>query len=213
MSPRPTLAHIRRPQIIEAALQTMYERGFSETRIADIAERAGTSPATILYYFESKEKLLEEAMASSDRAFYQRVRDEIAELDGARAKLVAVIERCAAPADPLDDWTLWMELWLQVRHREQMREAYERLEHEGLAPLIAEVINEGQATGEFSAEAEVDDVATLLSALLDGLGVQVTLRHSTMREERMVRLCLSVASRELGCELAPSVPGARAATG
>ncbi|MGH2876188.1 MAG: TetR family transcriptional regulator C-terminal domain-containing protein [Solirubrobacteraceae bacterium] len=204
MSPRPTLAHIRRPQIIEAALQTMYERGFKETRIADIAERAGTSPATILYYFESKEKLLEEAMASSDRAFYQRLRNEIAELDSASARLVAVIEMCAAPSDPLDDWTLWMELWLQVRHREQMRDAYERLEHEGLAPLIADVIRDGQAGGEFSAEAEVDDVARILSALLDGLGVQVTLQHSAMSEQRMVRLCLSVASRELGCELAAS---------
>ncbi|MGH2930349.1 MAG: TetR/AcrR family transcriptional regulator, partial [Solirubrobacteraceae bacterium] len=182
----------------------IYERSFSETRIGDIAERAGTSAPTILYYFESKEKLLEEAMASSDRAFYQRLRDEIADLDSASARLAAVIEMCAAPSDPLDDWTLWMELWLQVRHREQMRDAYERLEHEGLAPLIADVIRDGQAGGEFSAEAEVDDVARILSALLDGLGVQVTLQHSAMSEQRMVRLCLSVASRELGCELAAS---------
>jgi AcrR family transcriptional regulator len=208
VSPRPKLAHIRKPQIIEAALQTIYERSFAETRIGDIAERAGTSAPTILYYFESKEALLEEALAYSDREFYQRVRDEIAPLATASERLVALVERCSAPADPLDDWTLWMEMWLQARHRPLLRAAYAHLERIGLAPLIADVIHEGQSSGEFDAGVDAEEVATILSALLDGLGVQVTLGLPDMSALRMARLCLSVASRELGCELALP-PGSR----
>ena len=34
------------------------DRGLAETRISDIAERAGVSPGLILYYFESKDRLL-----------------------------------------------------------------------------------------------------------------------------------------------------------
>ncbi len=57
MSPRPRLEHLRRPQIVAAAAEVLYERGLFDTRIGDIAERAGTSAATILYYFESKDRL------------------------------------------------------------------------------------------------------------------------------------------------------------
>ena len=198
MSPRPKLGHIRRPQIIEAALATIYERGFSETRIIDIADNAGTSAATILYYFESKEKLLEEALTHSDEQFYAKLREEIDTLDTASAQLVHIIERSAAPPDPLDDWTLWIEMWLQVRHRPHLRGAYERLERSGQQLMIAEVIRRGQDDGEFNADVDAEDVATMLSALIDGLGVQVTLQHPDVTAERMVRLCLDAAATELG---------------
>ena len=62
MSPRPKVDHLRKPQIIAAAAEVLYERGLFDTRIGDIAERAGTSSPTILYYFESKDRLLEEAV-------------------------------------------------------------------------------------------------------------------------------------------------------
>ncbi|MGH2874499.1 MAG: TetR family transcriptional regulator C-terminal domain-containing protein [Solirubrobacteraceae bacterium] len=198
MSPRPKLGHIRRPQIIEAAQATIYERGFSETRIIDIADHAGTSAATILYYFESKETLLEEALTHSDESFYSRLREELDALDTASAQLVHIIERCSLPPDPFDDWTLWMEMWLQVRHRPHLRGTYERLEHVGQQPMIAEVIQRGQQSGEFSATVDADDVATMLSALIDGLGIQVTLQHPDVSGERMASLCLAAATSELG---------------
>jgi len=61
MSPRRRLSHARRTQILEATAEVIGQRGFSDTRVADIAERAGTSAALILYYFESKDVLLAEA--------------------------------------------------------------------------------------------------------------------------------------------------------
>ena len=70
MSPRPKVEHLRKPQIVAAAAEVLYERGLFDTRIGDIAERAGTSAPTILYYFESKDRLLEEAVDQTDREFY-----------------------------------------------------------------------------------------------------------------------------------------------
>lgn len=198
MSPRPKLSHLRKPQIIEAALRTIYDRSFAETRIIDIADRAGTSAASILYYFDSKEKLLEEALTYCDEAFYERVREEIAPLGSAREKLLRIIERCSRPPDPLEDWTLWMEMWLLVRHRPHLRGAYERLERTGQQPLIEEVIRAGQRSGEFDPNVDAGDVSTMLSALIDGLGVQVTLGHPAMSPERMERLCVAAAAGELG---------------
>ena len=75
-------------------------------------------------------------------------------------------------------------MWLQARHRPHMRPTYESLERR-LRALIADVVREGQRAGEFG-PADADDVATALSAMLDGLGVQVTLEHPDVTPERMV---------------------------
>lgn len=49
---------IRREHIIEAALLLFSEKGFENTRVDDIAEKAGVNKALIYYHFESKEALL-----------------------------------------------------------------------------------------------------------------------------------------------------------
>ncbi|MGV6801583.1 MAG: TetR/AcrR family transcriptional regulator [bacterium] len=47
----------RRQQLIEAALDEFYERGFMAARMEDIAARAGLSKGTLYLYFNSKEEL------------------------------------------------------------------------------------------------------------------------------------------------------------
>src|SRR5258708_28478020 len=55
----------RREQMLQAALEVIAERGYAETRIADVAERAGTSPALVIYYFKTRDQLLTEALRHS----------------------------------------------------------------------------------------------------------------------------------------------------
>ena len=69
MSPRPPIDHIRRPQILAAAIEVIAERGIAATRIADVAERAGTSPAGVLYWFKTKDELLGQALTADERRF------------------------------------------------------------------------------------------------------------------------------------------------
>ncbi len=73
MSPRPQIDHIRRPQILAAAIEVIGERGMAGTRIADVAERAGTSPAGVLYWFNSKDELLAEALTSDEERFAENL--------------------------------------------------------------------------------------------------------------------------------------------
>ena len=42
------------------------ERGYADTRIADVAEHAGTSPALVIYYFKTRDQLLTEALRYSE---------------------------------------------------------------------------------------------------------------------------------------------------
>ncbi|HEX3832605.1 MAG TPA: TetR/AcrR family transcriptional regulator [Solirubrobacteraceae bacterium] len=200
MSPRPKVDHLRKPQIVAAAAEVLYERGLFATRIADIAERAGTSSPTILYYFESKDRLLEEAVEYADRGFYERLSDGQDRAGSPGERLVDLIEQTSLGPGGLNDYTLWMEIWVRARRDESVRSTYVELDRRQRA-LIAEIVREGQLQGEFDAAADPNDFAVVLSGLLDGLGVQVTLGQPDVTPERMVDRCLAVASRELGCTL------------
>ena len=208
MSPRPKVDHLRKPQIVEAAAEVLYERGLFDTRIGDVAERAGTSSPTILYYFESKDRLLEEAVEFADRSFYERLTGARNQFEHAGDKLVHLIEETSRGPGGLNDYTLWMEIWVRARREPRVRNAYFRLDRRQ-RELIAEIVREGQASGEFKVDADPDDFALMLSGLMDGLGVQVTLGQPDVSAERMVDRCLALASAELGCDLHPSRPAGR----
>src|SRR6266699_1714097 len=50
----------RRQAIIEAALDEFISRGFTATRIDDVARRAGVAKGTIYLHFKDKESMFEE---------------------------------------------------------------------------------------------------------------------------------------------------------
>ncbi len=202
LSPRPKVDHLRKPQIVAAASEVLYERGLFDTRIADIAERAGTSSPTILYYFESKDRLLAEAVDHTDREFYERLSEGQAQHETAADKLVHLIEETSLGPSGVSDWTLWMEIWVRARRDETVRRNYIRLDRRERS-LIADIVREGQANKDFDADADPEDFALALSGLMDGLGVQMTLGQPDVTAERMVKRCLALASTELGCELHP----------
>ena len=62
----------RHQEILEAAARVITDRGLAETRIQDIADRCGVSPGLILYYFESKDRLLVEALTYANDKYYLR---------------------------------------------------------------------------------------------------------------------------------------------
>ncbi len=208
MSPRPKVDHLRKPQIVAAAAEVIYQRGLLETRIGDVAEHAGTSAPTILYYFKSKDRLFEQVVDQSDRDFYSRLTEGQARHDRASEKLVHLVEETSRGPGGINDYTLWMELWVRARRDRAVRRNYFRLNRRERG-LIADIVRAGQESGEFRPETDPDEFALALSALLDGLGVQVTLGQPDVTPERMVERCLAFAASELGCELraAESVDG------
>jgi AcrR family transcriptional regulator len=205
VSPRPKVDHLRKPQIIAAAAEVLYERGLFDTRIGDIAERAGTSSPTILYYFESKDRLLEEAVEYADRTFYERLSEGQDRIEHAADRLVHLIEETSLGPGGLNDYTLWMEIWVRARRDPSVRRSYFRLNRRERV-LIADIVRDGQQSGEFSAAADPDDFAVALSGLMDGLGVQVTLGQPDVSAARMVDRCLALANSELKCALRRSRP-------
>jgi AcrR family transcriptional regulator len=197
LSPRPQIDHIRKPQILAAAAEVIAERGIASTRIADVAERAGTSPPAVLYWFDSKDGLLTDALIGDEDRFYGSISERLAALERPRDRLRLLIDACAVEYD----CALWMELWGRALRDSGAAAARRRLDERWRAQ-IAEVIRAGQDVDEF-ADVEADDVATILASMLDGFAVQVTLGDPAISAARMCDLTVRSAESLLGCELPP----------
>ncbi len=173
------------------------ERGLASTRIADVAERAGTSPPAVLYWFGSKDDLLTNALTFDEDRFYGAVSERLATLERPRDRLRVLLEAWAAEYD----CRLWMELWGRALQDQGAAVARQRLD-DRWRDQIAGVIRAGQHLGEF-AGVDADDAAAIVASLLDGLAVQATLGDPAVLPERMRELAISTAERLLGCELPP----------
>ncbi|HEY2053887.1 MAG TPA: TetR/AcrR family transcriptional regulator [Solirubrobacterales bacterium] len=204
MSPRPSIDHIRRPQILAAAAEVIAERGVAATRIADVAERSGVSPPAVLYWFDSKEKLLAEALTADDDRFYEELGERLDEAATPAERMVALIETAAGDGD----FALWMELWTWALRDAELRAARERFDSRWRAAIEA-VVTEGVAAGEFGAAVDPAQAALAIAALIDGLTVQAALGDPEVSVPRLTETVLASAEKLLEAEL-PTRAGGRA---
>lgn len=179
------------------AVEVIAERGLAETRLTDVAQRAGVSAGLLIYYFGSKERLLSEALVFAEDRFHLFGFHDLLGLASARDQLVRLIE-LAGLSDARPDashWTLWMELWVRALRDPDAARQREALDRRWRG-TIAGVVRDGQRSGEF-APVDVDDFVVTLSALMDGLAIQVVLGDPSTDAAAMQRRCLEFASREL----------------
>jgi AcrR family transcriptional regulator len=200
MSARPRLTRQRRLEILEAAVEVIAERGLPDTRIGDVAARAGTSAALVLYYFDSKDRLLTEALTHAEDRFYLQTFHDLTGVAGASERLTMLIERSLPPAagEMVGDWKLWFELWSRALRDPEVARKREALDRRWRA-TIADIVREGERTGEFGS-VDADEFAVRLASLMDGLAIQVVLRDRDVTLNRARRACLDLAARELGFE-------------
>ena len=204
--PRRRLDDVRRPQILATTVELIGERGLWDVRLADVAERAGLSATSVVYYFGSKDQLFAEAITHADDAFY-------APLVSRLGRLASGVERiaCLFVGSSTSDWPLWMDLWVYSRRHPETAAA-QRQFHERWRATIADVIRHGCVRGEWTV-ADPDEVALRLSALTDGLAVHMVLGDADHTAERYVAMSLAAAALELGCERSALERAARAFSG
>jgi AcrR family transcriptional regulator len=195
------LRHPARPdEILAAACRAIVARGFSDTRVSDIAEIAGTSTGTVHYYFDSKQEVLIAALRwASDRLFS---RLQGAEGHDATTRLGALLD-LAIPYDRTqarrDEYVLWMEVWALVLRSPEHLPTLQDLSERWRA-FFFEVVADGVAAGEFAPTAEADVVAERLIALVDGLGFETVVGYPWSTPERMRALLVSFAAEQLGVD-------------
>ena len=199
----------RRRRILSAAIAVLRERGFSGTRVADIAATAGTSPALVLYHFSSLADVLVAALESVEDDYYSELAASNDSDPIDRLVRMAVLSSEGGPA--FGDWKLWLEVWVRGLHDERIDQLRRISDERGRDAILA-VVDAGVASGQFT----VDDPArsTLrLACLMDGLAVQAVLDGSDLTPDGLAREWLTGVAHELGLDPRDLVERAKVAAG
>jgi len=168
-----------------------------------VAERAGTSPALVIYYFKTKDQLLTEAIRYSEDNWYAAGTSRMAAIPTAAGQLEELVAMSCLPeadAEPNSSWGQWLDLWAQaVRHPEVagVRQKFDERWRETISSLVLA----GQEAGEFG-PVDPADFAIALSALLDGFAVQIALADTVVSPRRAFDLSMRFAAKELGFDWA-----------
>ena len=197
-------ADLRREQMLRAALEVICERGYPDTRIADVAERIGISPALVIYYFKTKDQLLTEAIRYSEDTWYEDGQRRLASLPTAAARVEELVAMSCLPEadpEPHSSWLLWLDFWAQAARNPEVASVRQKSD-ERWREMITSLVLTGQEAGEF-AGVDAADFSVALSALLDGLAVQIALEDRVVDPVRAFELSMHFAANQLGFEWNP----------
>ncbi|MFC7864502.1 TetR family transcriptional regulator C-terminal domain-containing protein [Streptomyces murinus] len=187
----------RQGELLRAAVEQIEARGVAAVRIADVAAALGVSNALVLYHFSTKEKLVAAAFAHAAEDDLARLRKLLGRRTTALRRLRAAV-RWYAPTGQAKGWRLWIEGWAVALREPALREVTRDLDRRWKAAL-AEVIAEGVSDGEFSCP-DPQAAALRLTALLDGLAVQLTSYPGSVPRARAQEWVDEALARELGVE-------------
>jgi AcrR family transcriptional regulator len=81
----------RRETIIRATYDAFFEKPSADVTLQDIADRARVSKGVVMYYFKSKEEVFEALLEWILLRVEERIRQNVAAVEGARAKLIAML--------------------------------------------------------------------------------------------------------------------------
>ena len=201
----------RPEQILAAASRAIQQRGFANTRIADIAREAGMSTGAIHYYFDVKDEVLIAALKWASERLFDRL-DELSRAAGSeRERLAQVLEVAVPiPGPRRGEYILWIELWVRALQDPRLLPACEALSKRWRS-YFYEPVRRGAESGEFTPVSDPDEVAERIAALVDGLGFELLLGYSWTSPERMRERVDAFVSEQLGISRRALARDARAA--
>jgi AcrR family transcriptional regulator len=189
---------VRREEILGAAVREITARGVAATRVADVARALAVSPALVFYHFKTKDQLLAAAFEYAAARDLNRLAETLARKGSARSRLAAVLRLYQPSGAASPSWALWVDGWAAALRSADLRRASKRLDlrwKDAVAGLIAE----GVAAGEFDCP-DPQAAAWRITALIDGLSVQVTVHRGVISRRQAADLARQQAARELGLD-------------
>ena len=184
----------RRIEMLRAAAELICERGFGDTRIADVAKRAGVSSALVIYYFGTRDRLLVDALRYSEESFYEAAERMLAEVPSLRERLSLLIQwTCVLEgADEIPGaWGLWFDLWAQAFRHDEIKAG--RAERDSRwRKMIVDALDSSELSGK-----DKRMFALEFAALLDGLSIQVALDDPELDSDLAYDIAMHFAEREL----------------
>jgi len=194
----------RRRQLLEATGLAIADNGLSGLRLKHIADRAGMSIGSVLYYYPDLDALLVEVHEQALGQFYwARVSASTAEPDPVR-RLVLAVEH-GIPLD-VGDATMRVIYELHVASsREDSHAVLLTRLWEREVSLYEDILLGGAEAGAFALRGEPRAIAETVVALEDAFDLHLTGRNAALDRETAVRRLLDYLGLMTGTELSPVI--------
>lgn len=186
---------VRREEILAATVVEVQRSGLAGTRVADVANALGISPALVFYHFDSKDRLLAEAFAYAAERDLVRL-DRTVDGQGSATERLRAVLKLYSPSGSSPGWSLWVDAWAAALRSPELRRVSKRLDLHW-KDAVAAIIADGVAAGEFDCP-DPHRAAWRITALIDGLAIQVTVHRGLLTRGQMTSWVGELAERELG---------------
>ncbi len=172
----------RRERILAEATRAFGRAGFDGVSVQEIAEARGISRQGLLHHFGSKEGLLMALLRQRDEADQELFRQVLAESGSPFRAIVAVTQANAAAPGITAMFTQLAAEAIRPEHpaHDFFHSVYTRI-HRDLRTTLRDM----QRRGTLAAGIDVDQLASGLVALRDGLALQLFLRSETQNADEM----------------------------
>ena len=159
----------KRERILDAAERVFAESGFFNARVSAIARSAGVADGTIYLYFKSKDDVLISLFESRMERVNQSMAAAAAAESTPGRKLAAMVRNHLEMVR--NHPQLAEILTIELRQSSKFMKEYSNPRFGEFLKLMAQVIAEGQAAGEFASAIPAPMVARMVFGILDELAL------------------------------------------
>lgn len=187
----------KRSAILLAAMEVIAARGFDQTKMSDIAERAGIGKGTIYEYFRSKEAIFVAAFNYYFEDIERHIGDRLPKAAGPVEKLMLFVRTFSEyiASTPSNHFEIVAEFWAEsIRYRDEEHRRIISFEqkYEEFRGIIGSILEEGRVAGAFRGDFDSRTAASLLIGAMDGIYFQWLMNRRSIDLTRATETLLHI---------------------
>lgn len=192
-SRRQVLTDFRRSEILDAALKLFGKKGFAETRMDDVAEKAKVAKGTLYLYFSSKEEIYEAAVLQAIEEQRERIREALEGVTGTASRLRVLLQiRMSFWETQPNVYRMLVTLGRERSHRKQTHTLLQATVRE-----LVGIFEEGVKAGEIPAR-DFEPIGWAVMDMLRGMNERRLYGEADSTPEQDTAILLSLILPAIG---------------
>lgn len=171
-----------RDQVVHQVTDLFWKKGYLGTSISDVVEATSLKPGSIYNSFDSKQKLLLEALESYSSNSFARVQQCLQSDEGLMPALEKMVSELIelAQNDPDAKGCLMLNIWLEMAAHDDVITRYVQGVFERLEEELRGALERAKSSGELRAEADPEMLAKYI--MMTTWGIRVMSRARPERQ-------------------------------